>query len=79
MTPEYIKGKNIIIKCKQFKNPIFPKKWGGDSSKCATDGCFTVTTYDSENDPKPIEVSVATALDATTYVPAEITPEQMKI
>lgn len=57
MLPEAIKDSYITIKCKQFQNPIYPKKWGGDESKCESDGCFIITTYDAENDPQPIEVS----------------------
>ena len=79
MDPDFIRGENIIIKCKQFYNPVYPRLWGGDTAKCESEGCFTVTTYDNEKDPKPIEVSVPSALDATQYLPAPIDSDQMKI
>lgn len=79
MQPESIKGEQIVIRCKQFHNPIYPKKWGGDVKKCKDEGCFTITTYDNEKDRKPIEVSVPRALDATMYKAANISAEEMKI
>ena len=79
MEAEFIKGKEITISCKQFQNPIYPKKWGGDEQACESQGCFVITTYDAENDPKPIEVSIPQYLDASMYQHADISQDQMKI
>lgn len=38
MPDSCIKGKEIIIKCRQFYNPVEPRKWDG----------FQFTTYDNE-------------------------------
>jgi hypothetical protein len=69
MTPECITGETIIIECRDFRNPIYQKKWNG----------FYIITYDDEASPKPIERSQSAFLDAQDYRATTIVPENMRI
>jgi hypothetical protein len=64
MRKECISGKEIIIRCENFFNPIYQKKWED----------FYVVTYDNESTNKPIERSKSAYLDASKYVAVEINP-----
>lgn len=69
MTPECISGETIIIECRDFRNPIYQKKWNG----------FYVITYDDEASPKPIERSQSAFLDAESYRATVIDVSNMRI
>jgi hypothetical protein len=69
MTPECISGETVIIECRDFRNPIYQKKWNG----------FYVITYDDEPSPKPIERSQSSYLDAEDYRATEIDKSNMRI
>jgi len=69
MKKECFSGKEIVVRCSQFYNPIYQKKWKG----------FYVVTYDNESTNKPIERSVSSYLDASSYKHVKILPENMTI
>jgi hypothetical protein len=62
--------KTIVIECRQFYNPVAPIMTPG----------FSITTYDSERDPRIIEKTQAIIyLDARFYSPAVIPNSEFKI
>lgn len=64
MLPECFKGKQVVIECSYFRNPIYQDIWYG----------FFVNIYDNEPKYKAIEKSDMTPyLDARAYTPQVIT------
>lgn len=70
MLPACISGAKIQIRCRQFFNPIEPRKWEG----------FQLTIYDSEVKLAAIERSSSkVALDASKYSPAIIPAQNLRV
>lgn len=69
MKGECIKGKEILIRCEGFNNPISQKKWDG----------FRIVTYDFEKSAKKIDASESAYLDASKYKPTIIPTDFLKI
>jgi hypothetical protein len=69
MTPTCITGSQIKITCPGFNNPVSKDIWNG----------FIISTYDSDTQSTPIEVSESVGLDATQYDWVDIDPTDFVI
>jgi hypothetical protein len=55
-------GKEIVIVCTGFLNPIYQDQWDN----------FYIETYDSERQPHVMEKSNPVIMDCRDYAPAEM-------